>query len=527
MGADGNIAGAVGRMDDSVLLELVGLSKSYGGIRALQDVSLQARRGTVHALLGENGAGKSTLIKLMSGVIRPDLGTIALEGRVMDFASPRDAERQGIACVFQELSLLPELSVADNIFIASPPRRFGLIDTRRQISGARALLARMGCDDIDPRILVRDLPLARRQLIEICKAIAQGPRILILDEATSALPAKDAERVFRLVHDLRAEGCLVFLITHRMGEITALADTCSVFRNGSHVSTFAAGARSDAEIVRMMIGRDIEAVFPPKRPASPAAPGPATLEVSGLSWQDQLHDISMSVRAGEIVGIGGLEGQGQRELLLALFGVLRGTRGEVRLDGAPLRAASPRSAMAQAPGIALIPEDRKTEGLIPDMSIAENLSLASLGALSRFGFLDRHRERHRHRTFIEVLRIKVASADLPAGTLSGGNQQKVVIAKWLMTGARVILLNDPTRGIDVGTKQEIYALLRKLADDGAAIVLFSSDYAELVGCCDRVLVPYGGRIRAELSDDSITEEAIVAASLNLSAAGSAGLEGRE
>ena len=527
MTGEGEAAAVNHRGAVNPLLALSGLSKSYGGIRALQDVSLLAQRGTVHALLGENGAGKSTLIKLISGVIRPDHGTIALDGRVVDFASPRDAERHGIACVFQELSLLPELSVADNIFIATPPRRFGLIDGRRQHAGARALLARMGCDDIDPRVLVRDLPLARRQLIEICKAIAQGPRILILDEATSALPAKDAERVFRLVHDLRAEGCLVFLITHRMREVTALADTCSVFRNGTHVSTFPVGARSDAELVRMMIGRDIEAVFPPKRPSSPAAPGPAALEVRSLSWQDQLHDVSMIVRAGEIVGIGGLEGQGQSELLLALFGVLRGIRGEVRLEGRPVHPTSPRAAMARAPGISLIPEDRKSEGLIPDMSIAENLSLASLRALSRFGFVDRRRELQRHRTFIDALRIKVASADLAAGTLSGGNQQKVVIAKWLMTGARVILLNDPTRGIDVGTKQEIYVLLRKLADDGAAIVLFSSDYAELVGCCDRVLVPYEGRIRAELSGSAITEEAIVAASLDLSAAVAAGAEGRE
>jgi ribose transport system ATP-binding protein len=495
-------------------LRLIGVSKRYGGVRALTGVDFACRTHSIHAVLGENGAGKSTLIKIIAGVVQPDEGTIALDGKPITLPDPQAANDAGIVCIFQELSLIPDLSVADNIGITRPPRRFGLIDQRAQRRRAEDLLARVGCEDIDPRARVRSLPLSRRQMVEIAKALGRDPRLLILDEATSALTAADVEKVYRILHGLRDRGLCLLYISHRMHEIEELADTCSVFRNGQHIETFAQGARTHDEIVRMMIGRDITTVYPPK-PARNAAPQPV-LEVRGLSWESRLHDIGFTVGRGEIVGVGGLDGQGQRELLLALFGVLRGVQGEVAIDGAPRHIRGPAAAKSRANRMALIPEDRKTEGLLLAMPVDENISLAALPDLSRGIVIDRTRESARVDAMIAKLRIKVGDKADPVATLSGGNQQKVVIAKWLLTGARIVLLNDPTRGIDVGTKQEMYQLLRDLADAGTAILLYSTDYDELIGCADRVLILYDGRVVRELAGAELTEANIVATSLNLS-----------
>ncbi len=315
------------------LFRMTGISKRYGGVRALEGVDLTVHAGRIHAVLGENGAGKSSLIKCMSGVVQPDTGTLELDGRPVRFATPAAANAAGVVCIFQELSLVPDLSVADNIMISNPPMRFGLIDRKAQRRLAEAALARAGAEGIHPLALVRDLPLSRRQLVEIAKALARDPRLLILDEATSALSAKDVEAVFRVLKDLRAQGLALVYISHRMGEIAELADDCSVFRNGRHVATFAAGSRSDGEVVEMMIGREYSHVYPPKPPPVTVAT-PPVLEVRNLGWGDRLSGISFALRPGEIVGLGGLDGQGQRELLLALFGVLRGTTGDVLVDGA-------------------------------------------------------------------------------------------------------------------------------------------------------------------------------------------------
>ena len=472
----GHVPGMAAKADGA-LLSLAGVSKRYGGVRALTNVDFACRSGSIHAVLGENGAGKSTLIKIISGVVQPDEGSITLDGRPARLANPQAANAAGIVCIFQELSLLPDLSVADNIGITRPPRMFGLIDHRRQRRRAEALLARVGCEDINPLMRVRDLPLSRRQMVEIAKALGRNPRLLILDEATSALTASDVGKVYRILHDLRRDGLCLLYISHRMHEIEELADTCSVFRNGQHIETFPKGGRSPEQIVQMMIGRDLHTVYPPK-PARPAAAEPV-LEVRGLSWEQRLHDISFSVGRGEVVGLGGLDGQGQRELLLALFGVLRGVSGEMRVGGRPCHVTSPAQAKSGRVGMALIPEDRKTEGLMLPMAVADNVSLAALGSMTRGPVIDRGRERRRVAEMVDKLRIKVADTSLPVATLSGGNQQKVVIAKWLLTGARVLLLNDPTRGIDVGTKQEIYQLLRDLADAGTSILFYSTDYDEL------------------------------------------------
>jgi ribose transport system ATP-binding protein len=496
------------------LLRMEGISKRYGGVRALHRADLSVSAGSIHALLGENGAGKSTLIKILAGVVAPDEGEIRLDGQPVSFSSPVDATRAGIVCVFQELSLIPELSVADNIVISDPPKRFGLIDRKAQRRIAEEALRRAGAPDIHPLALVKDLPLSRRQMVEIAKALARKPRILILDEATSALSASDVAKVFEVLKRLRAEGLALLYISHRMNEIAELADHCTVFRNGQNVASYAAGTKTDNEVVELMIGREYSHAFPPKGASAPTSEVPL-LEARNLSWADRLHDISLRLHAGEVVGLGGLDGQGQRELLLAFFGVLRGLSGEIRVGGNAVRIDSPAAARADRIGMALIPEDRKTEGLMLPMTVRENLSFAALDKLTRGGVVDRAKEERMIDDMIRLLAIKTGGLDIPVGALSGGNQQKVVIAKWLMRQPRIILLNDPTRGIDVGTKQEIYQLLRKLAGAGAGILFYSTDYDELIGCCDRVLVLYDGAVRSELVGAEITEHALISSALNI------------
>jgi ribose transport system ATP-binding protein len=500
--------------DHVPLFQMEGISKRYGGVRALEKADLIVEAGRVHAILGENGAGKSTLIKAMSGVVAPDEGRMLLDGKPVVFADPAAANAAGIVCIFQELSLIPDLSVADNIIVSNPPTRFGMIDRRAQRRLAEEALARAGGADIHPAALVKDLPLSRRQIIEIAKALARKPRVLILDEATSALTAADVKTVFEVLKRLRSEGIALLYISHRMHEIAELADDCTVFRNGRKIETFEAGTKTDDQIIEMMIGREYHHVFPPKPAPQPDA-AHAVLEVRNLTWAPRLSGVSLEARVGEIVGLGGLDGQGQRELLLALFGVLRGASGDILIDGKPRHINSPRAAKADDIGMALIPEDRKTEGLMLPMSVRDNLSFAALDLFSKGGIVDQQTETGRIVDMVKLLAIKTDGTAVPVGSLSGGNQQKVVIAKWLMRNPRIILLNDPTRGIDVGTKQEIYLLLRKLADAGAAIVLYSTDYDELIGCCDKVLVMYDGAIKRTLVGPEITERALIASALNL------------
>ncbi len=491
-----------------------GVSKRYGGVRALEKAELNVAAGRIHAILGENGAGKSTLIKIMAGVVAPDEGKLHLEGREVSFPSPAAANREGIACVFQELSLIPHLPVADNIVISNPPSRLGLIDRRKQRSIAEEALARAGAEDIHPLAQVKDLPLSRRQMVEIAKALARSPRILILDEATSALTEADVLKVFAVLRRLRQEGLALLYISHRMHEIAEIADDCTVFRNGRNVATYLAGAKSDNEVVQLMIGREYSHVFPPKRQSIPDS-GPPALEVRDLSWNNRLRNISFAVRKGEVVGLGGLDGQGQRELLLALFGVLRSVTGQILIDGKAVSLKSPRQAKSPRVGMALIPEDRKTEGLMLPMSVRDNLAFAALDRLSKGGIIDRAAEAKAIGEMIDLLGVRTAGTDIPVASLSGGNQQKVVIAKWLMVSPRIVLLNDPTRGIDVGTKQEMYQLLRKLAEGGAAILFYSTDYDELIGCCDHVVVLYDGAVKRRLAGEEINERELIASSLAL------------
>ncbi len=507
------------------MLEMTGVSKRFGGVQALSNVDFACHNGGIHALLGENGAGKSTLIKIMAGVVHPDAGRMVLGGSEVKFISPRDATAAGIACIFQELSLMPHLSVADNIAITDPPLRWGFIDRRAQRQLAEDALARAGAEDINPFAPVSSLPLSRRQMVEIAKALARKPRLLILDEATSALTAADVTRVFQVLKRLRSEGLAIIYISHRMSEIAELADRCSVFRNGRHVGTFDRGEKTDMEVVEMMIGRELDHAFPPK-PIRAVNGIPPVLETRGLSWEERLRDISIAVRPGEIFGLGGLDGQGQMEMLLALFGALSGVSGEVRVEERPVMLGSPQGAKDCSIGIALIPEDRKTDGLMLPMSVRDNLTFAALDAISTAGVVSSRAENKAVGEMVRLLGIRMSDPSSAVGTLSGGNQQKVVIAKWLLTKPGIILLNDPTRGIDVGTKQEMYQLLRRLADEGAAIVFYSTDYNELIGCCDKVAVFYDGQIVRLLEGEEITERSLVSSALNIPAADVAAAEAR-
>lgn len=497
------------------VLEARLVNKRFGNTIALNNATFVCQPGSIHALLGENGAGKSTLIKIIAGVVTPDSGTIQIDGSLSDIKSPGQAAQHGILPVFQELSLLPDLTIAENIFISNPPQnRFGIINRGRLKQAAEALCAELGFEHLNPNALVSELPLAQRQLVEIAKAFSHNPRLLILDEGTSALAVQDVRIVFDVIRRMRDQGRSVIFISHRMSEIEEIADTLTIFRDGEDVGSFPMGAVSHEEMVQLMIGRKLEQVFPPK--PLPVHMRQPALEVENLSWEPTLHSISLSVGKGEIVGLGGLDGQGQAELLFALFGVLRGVQGTVRIDGREVKIISPAVATHKKNRMALIPEDRKTQGLILPMSVGDNAVLSVIDRLlNQFGLVDKQKERSTIQQMIDQMQVKVGSPRAPVRSLSGGNQQKVVIGKWLLTDANIYLLHDPTRGIDVGTKQEIYQLVRKLADNGAGILFFSTELSELVGMCDRVLVLYEGQIFRELSGADIHEENIVSAALGL------------
>lgn len=491
------------------LLEMQDISMHFGPTKALDGVDFACNPGEVHAVLGENGAGKSTLMKLIAGVLQPTNGAIRIDGRDVYLGNPKTALRHGMVCMFQELSLVPDLTVRENLLLGDQRAGLGWLKGDG-LATARKVLGRIGGEDIKMGARVADLTLPQRQQVEIAKAIMKKPRLLILDEATSALNASVVEKVFELVREERDAGTAVLFISHRFHEIEALADRVSIFRNGQRVATFMNGDHDYGEIIDRMVGQKIEELFPEKTPALNEAE--VVLDVKNFSWERDVKDVSLTVRRGQIVGLGGLDGQGQGAFLMGLFGLLRKAKGRTEIAGSATVIMSPKAAKHQDVALAFIPEDRKTEGLVLDQSIQENLELAALGRSD----LDAG-DPVLYSGSLEQLALKHGGLDLPVSSLSGGNQQKVVLSKWLALKPRCLLLADPTRGIDVKTKTQIYAILRQLADQGTAIVLLSTDYEELIQLCDETHVFFDGAVVASLSGDELTPQNIIAATLNVSA----------
>ncbi|WP_026414590.1 sugar ABC transporter ATP-binding protein [Actinomadura oligospora] len=483
------------------ILRVRGLRKGFPGVQALDGVDFDLSPGEVHVLLGENGAGKSTLIKTLSGAHRPDEGTIEVDGSPVEIRSAQDAAALGIATIYQEFNLVPELTVAENLFLGRQPRRFGLVDKRAMNARARELLARVGVD-VDPGTRMGDLGIARAQMVEIAKALGLDARILIMDEPTAVLTTGEVERLFAIVSGLREQGVAVVFITHHLEEIPRIGDRVTVLRDGRSVGRVPADT-PERELVRLMVGRSIEQQYPRER----AEPGPVLLQVRGLGREGAFEDVSFEVRAGEVVGLAGLVGAGRTEVARALFGADRYDTGEVVVDGKRLAPGSVHA--AREAGLGLVPEDRKGQGLVLGADVGENLGLVTLGSVSRAGVVDRSKHRAEAAGMADRLGVRMHGLGQEVRTLSGGNQQKVVIGKWLLADARVLVLDEPTRGVDVGAKVEIYQLVNRLTAAGRAVLMISSDLPEVLGMSDRVLVMARGRIAGELASAEATQDAVM------------------
>jgi len=486
------------------LLEARGLVKRFPGVRALDGVGLAVGSGETVAVVGENGAGKSTLMKILAGVLSPDAGEIRVDGRPVTVGSVRAAERLGIALIHQELNLCDNLDVAANVFLGREPRRRGLMDVGRMEDEAERFLQAVGLD-VSPRTLLGRLAIGHQQMVEIAKALSTGARLIIMDEPTSSLSQRETEHLFRVIRDLRSRGVAIVYISHRLGEVSEVADRVVVLRDGRNSGELGRGEIDHARMVRLMIGRELSQLYPHE----PRAPGPEALEVSGLRTAAHPgHAVSFTVRAGEIVGVAGLVGAGRTELLGALFGVERARGGSVRVGGRAVDFRRPLDAIRA--GMAMVPEDRKQQGLLLEMGVRENVSLASLWRRRlAWGFLDRAGERALAEEMIAQLRIKTPHDRQLVQFLSGGNQQKVVLGKWLALQPKVLLLDEPTRGVDVGAKQEIYRLMDDLAGRGVAILFASSELEEILGMSDRALVMHQGRIAGELPREKLSEESVM------------------
>src|SRR2546423_4845824 len=483
-------------------LEMRGITKRFAGTPVVDGVSLSVSAGEAHALVGENGAGKSTLMKILAGVYQPDAGEILIDGEAVRFARPADALARGVAMIYQELSLAPHLTVAENIFLGREPLRFAplAVVTRREMNERAArLLAGYGFP-IDPRATVKRLSAADRQLVEIARATIEARRVIVMDEPTSSLTAHEAEELFRLIRDLKSRGLAVVYISHRLEELERVADRLTILRDGRAVYAGAWGEIERDEIISHMAGRELKEIFPPRR----AERGEARLRVESLTRAGKFEGVSFEARAGEVVGIAGLAGAGRTELVEAIFGAQPADGGVGFLNGAALDSTKPARAVAR--GLGLLTEDRKRTGLCLNLAAAKNITLANVRALVRSFRLERGRERAAAREYIERLRIRPPDPDKTVARMSGGNQQKVLLARWLFASSHVFLLDEPTRGVDVAARSEIYRAINKLAESGAAVVMVSSDLPELLGMSDRILVMRRGRLVAELDARRTTQE---------------------
>jgi rhamnose transport system ATP-binding protein len=494
--------------DGRLMLALRHAAKSFGAVRALVDGSVELRAGEVHALLGENGAGKSTLVKILAGVHQPDGGTLEVAGQAVTLHGPAAAKAAGIAVIYQEPTLFPDLTVAENMFIGRQPLRSGRrIDRRSMTDEAAAVFKRLGVP-LDPARIARGLSIADQQVVEIGKALSLDARVIVMDEPTAALSAAETGRLFDVIRTLRAQGTAVLFISHRLEEVFEICEQVTVMRDGSHVLTSPLAGLTAADLVRAMVGRDLA-----ERPqeAGTATPGEPVLIVERLTREGVFTDISLTVRAGEIVALAGLVGSGRSEVARSVFGIDRYDAGSVTVRGRDLRRASPTNAMAA--GIGFVPEDRRQQGLVMDMSVQQNVALASLGRLRQGGLIRASAERAMATDWAARLKIKYGRLTDPVAMLSGGNQQKVVLAKWLGRKPTVLIVDEPTRGIDVATKAEVHHLLADLAKDGVGVLMISSELPEVLSVSDRILVMREGRLVAEFSHADASEEVVMSAAM--------------
>jgi ABC-type sugar transport system ATPase subunit len=485
------------------LLEMRGIVKTYPGVQALRGVDLTLQPGEALALLGENGAGKSTLMKVLGGAITPDAGEIRVDGALASFRQPRDAEAAGIAVIYQEFNLVPALTAAENIHLGREQARFGFVARREEHRHTRELFERLGVE-IDPGALCRDLTVAQQQLVEIAKALAVRARILVMDEPSAALTVHEVERLFTIIRELKKQGIGVIYISHRLEEIFAACDRVTVLRDGANAGDAPVKEITRAALIQRMVGRELKDEFPPR----PRAPGQPRLSVRGLTRAGVARNVSFEVRAGEILALTGLIGAGRTETARLIFGADVAEAGEVWLDGKRLDVHSPRDAIRA--GICLLTEDRKHQGLVLLHSVRENFGLPNLDWLSHGGFVEARRERESFGRLVQSLRIRIPHQEQAARNLSGGNQQKVVLAKWLARNCDVLIFDEPTRGVDVGAKFEIYQLMNELVAQGKAIVMISSELPEVLGMADRIVVMHEGRVTGEIADARIaTQESIM------------------
>jgi rhamnose transport system ATP-binding protein len=494
---------------EAPVISLEHAQKSFGAVHALEDGHIELLGGEVHGLVGENGAGKSTLVKILAGVYRPDSGQLLIDGEEAIFDNAKQSQAAGIAIIFQEPTLFPDLSVAENIFVGVQPlKRFRRIDGRRMRREAATLFEQLGVG-LDPDRLARGLSIADQQLVEIAKALTTNARVIVMDEPTAALTMNEVEQLFRIVETLRARGNAVLFISHRLEEIFGICRRVTVMRDGRHVWTKPIDELTVPSVIRAMVGRDMDALFP----KVPTEPGRVVLRVDRLTREGDFTDVSFVVRSGEIVALAGLVGAGRTEVARAIFGIDRADAGWVEIDGKRLRPGSPSAAMAA--GIGLVPEDRRQQGLVMDFSIERNIALASLDTVRRGGLVFRASERTFARDWALRLRLKYAKLTNPVWTLSGGNQQKTVLAKWLGRKPTLLIVDEPTRGIDVGTKAEVHRLLSDLAAQGVAILMISSELPEVLGMADRVVVLFEGRVMREFARADADEDAIMRAATGL------------
>lgn len=483
------------------ILDMRHVTKRYPGVLALDDVSISFRAGEAHAIVGENGAGKSTFIKSITGAITPDDGEILIGGEVVTDNSTQQSLARGIAAIYQEFSLVPHLSVASNIFFGRYPKRRGVIDEVALVEKSREILGELGVT-IDPRVEVAQLSVGYQQLVEIARALSRDPRVLIMDEPSAPLTDAEMVHLYTVIERLKARNVAIIYISHRLNEVFRVCEQVSVLRDGRLIRSMATHETNEEELIRLMVDREVSDLYSNRR----SHPGEVRLEVQGLSTE-VVSDVSFKVRAGEILGLAGLVGAGRTEVARAVFGADRKTEGQILVDGEPRVIGSPRQAVAA--GIGLIPEDRKAQGLLMNLDIADNSVFASMGKVARSGVIEKRRVAEAVTSIADALRVKAPSIFTNVKGLSGGNQQKVVLAKWLLTDCRIIFFDEPTRGIDVGAKQEIYELMRQLADEGAAIVMISSELPELLGMADRIIVMHEGRITGELSSAEATPEKVM------------------